>query len=466
MDDNEISEICFPTVSEVLHAVSPNFRNKQKAIALISSMIATIACSKVSVLQVALGLFIQDKKSIQLLQEYAVTSSYYEVRRFKISAGDFASKEKRPVLDGNDGLVHGVYDNFDANLSTQNGLKQTHSLATILIQHSKTSNERTREPIPRLNQAELPSVELSEMQLKTYAGEKKPNMPESFSKNNVLPLKVLCNQHLTVRRSRHCDMQFIKDILTKKDVPDFGGYNTIAAREAGQIAKPKSRVIYKPLINKTPSDCSTVLSAMCEIERDTAHAGQQVTVFTCDQQLYRVTIDIIWNDPSRWANCYPRLGGMHWLMSFAGAIGKLMKNSGLDTWMSSAFAGVDKMLVGKKFPMNIRALRICAIELLRCLIETSTTYDDLDSKLCALSSKNRLDEHWVHDFVVPVFLMLMYVRAEREGEFGLHLYACKKMLPYFFAAGHWNYARDGVVYLRMMESLPVSLMNKFMKGEQ
>ena len=32
-------------------------------------------------------------------------------------------------------------------------------------------------------------------------------------------------------------------------------------------------------------------------------------------------------------------------------------------------------------------------------------------------------------------------------------------------AGHWNYASDGVVYLRMMESLPVCLMNKFMNGE-
>ena len=80
-------------------------------------------------------------------------------------------------------------------------------------------------------------------------------------------------------------------------------------------------------------------------------------------------------------------------MSFAEAIGKLMKNSAVDTWMSWAFAGVDEMLVGKKFPMNIRGLRICAIELLRCLVETSTAYDDLDSKLCALSSKSRLAEH-------------------------------------------------------------------------
>jgi len=32
---------------------------------------------------------------------------------------------------------------------------------------------------------------------------------------------------------------------------------------------------------------------------------------------------------------------MHWLMSFVGAVGKLMKNSGLDLLMKSAFAGVE-----------------------------------------------------------------------------------------------------------------------------
>ena len=39
------------------------------------------------------------------------------------------------------------------------------------------------------------------------------------------------------------------------------------------------------------------------------------------------------------------------------------------------------------------------------------------------------------------------------------------MIPYFFAAGHWNYARDGTVYIRMMENLPDSVLNKFMKGQ-
>ena len=52
--------------------------------------------------------------------------------------------------------------------------------------------------------------------------------------------------------------------------------------------------------------------------------------------------------------------------------------------------------------------------------------------------------------------MLMYVPAEREGEFGLHLYAFKEMIPYVFTNGHWNYARDSIAYLRKMKKLPNS----------
>ena len=56
---------------------------------------------------------------------------------------------------------------------------------------------------------------------------------------------------------------------------------------------------------------------------------------------------------------------------------------------------------------------------------------------------------------------MMYVCAAREGEFGLHLYACKEMTPYFFAGGHWNYARDSLVNLRM--SVSVLLFSNFKK---
>ena len=39
------------------------------------------------------------------------------------------------------------------------------------------------------------------------------------------------------------------------------------------------------------------------------------------------------------------------------------------------------------------------------------------------------------------------------------------MIPYFFAAGHWNYAGDSIVYLRSMEKMSTNLLNRFMNGE-
>ena len=72
----------------------------------------------------------------------------------------------------------------------------------------------------------------------------------------------------------------------------------------------------------------------------------------------------------------------------------------------------------------------------------------------AVSEKSRLAKHWVDNLIRPVLLILLYIRAEIEGEFALHPYVCNQMLPYFFAAGHWNYARDGVAYVRMIEKLP------------
>ena len=54
----------------------------------------------------------------------------------------------------------------------------------------------------------------------------------------------------------------------------------------------------------------------------------------------------------------------------------------------------------------------------------------------------------------PVLLMMTYVMAEREGDWLLHLATFKKMLPYYIAAGHVNYALYGLYYLRSIEKLP------------
>ena len=108
-----------------------------------------------------------------------------------------------------------------------------------------------------------------------------------------------------------------------------------------------------------------MMTAMVEAKRFTNTIGQINTIFTADQQLYKVLVDIRWAYPDQFRHFTPRLGGMHLLMSFIGWIGSLISNSGLEEILKKTYAGVEKMLTGKKYPMNLRALQMVVEELLR-----------------------------------------------------------------------------------------------------
>ncbi len=171
--------------------------------------------------------------------------------------------------------------------------------------------------------------------------------------------------------------------------------------------------------------------------------------------------------PSEYSDVIIRLGGMHMLMSFAGAIDTLMQGSGLSEILESTFAGVTKMLSGKKFPQNIRAMRIVLEELLRSTMGEGsiTTMEELLARLDHAASRSNTSKLWVDCFIKPVFIIILYVRAEREGDWPLHLLVVKQILPYFFASAHVNYARYSLYYMRSMESLGPEELSKFMKGE-
>jgi hypothetical protein len=116
------------------------------------------------------------------------------------------------------------------------------------------------------------------------------------------------------------------------------------------------------------------MSAMAEAQRITHSVGQDFVLFTCDLQLYKVALDVKWAYSDRFSDAIPRLGGMHSLMSFVGCIGTLMEDSEIEDILSEAFGGVAKMLSGKKFPQNIRALRMLTEEIIRGIFYETLCY--------------------------------------------------------------------------------------------
>ena len=67
-----------------------------------------------------------------------------------------------------------------------------------------------------------------------------------------------------------------------------------------------------------------------------------------------------------------------------------------------------------------------------------------------------------------ISLLKTFIKAERTGNWELHLKTMKDMLPYFAAAGHHLYLKSGYIYLQQMASLRLShpdVHQLFMNGQ-
>ena len=65
---------------------------------------------------------------------------------------------------------------------------------------------------------------------------------------------------------------------------------------------------------------------------------------------------------------------------------------------------------------------------------------------------NRTAKLWLQ-YMAMVDILKKFIRAERTGNFNLHLEATNDMLPYFAAAGHNFYLKSAQLYLQKMSKL-------------
>ena len=470
IDRDKAMNDCSPTLLRLLTFICEKFDSKLTA-ATIGNIITAMVNNQPTAMQVALGVVINEKSHIELLNKLGVTCTYDELLRFKSSAAHAAGKRIRNMglTEARNGLVQVVADNFDANISSQNGLQSTHALAMLVTQNKEgveSKDESISTEIRRIEKHIMKEDIVPDIPMHHYQGPKNPDMPKNVAKRIPLPLRILAGQVVSVSKAKETDFEFMKKIATMTDVPEFGGFNTMRTREKQATIKPKTNAVYLPLVDMNPTNPTTIMTAMVEAERVTNQTGQEYTLFTNDQQLYKITVGITWVYQERFLKLIPRLGGMHTLMSFVGAVGSLMSDSGLESIMESAFGGVSKMLSGKKFPQNVRALRMVAEELLAKILrdEHVTSESKLMEILEDRAKVSRTAKVWLENLVKPVFIIMMFIRAEREGNWPLHLYATEQMMPYFFASGHVHYARYGLYYLHSMAKLPSSVLEEFLNG--
>ena len=72
--------------------------------------------------------------------------------------------------------------------------------------------------------------------------------------------------------------------------------------------------------------------------------------------------------------------------------------------------------------------------------------NDVISQTASLSKTALL---WT-EYIKQVSLVRLVIRAERCGSWDLHVDTVKRMLPYFHAAGHLQYAKSAHLYVQQM----------------
>ena len=91
------------------------------------------------------------------------------------------------------------------------------------------------------------------------------------------------------------------------------------------------------------------------------------------------------------------------------------------------------------------------------------TYQELSEYLEAVR-EHPVGRLWVDCLIKPTLLALQLLRAQRDGDSLLQQVSLEAMMPYFFAAGHMNYARCITWYLRNVDNLPTTAKNDIMEG--
>ena len=113
---------------------------------MVANVIKSVITNRPTSLEVTLGVVARETSLIELLHDFGVTATYDDILRFKASAVHAAShsRELQGISYSEAGLVQTIADNFDANISSQNGLQSTHASALLLRSspHHETNQER------------------------------------------------------------------------------------------------------------------------------------------------------------------------------------------------------------------------------------------------------------------------------------------------------------------------------------
>ncbi|KAK3751920.1 hypothetical protein QZH41_007937 [Actinostola sp. cb2023] len=285
--------------------------------------------------------------------------------------------------------------------------------------------------------------------------------------------------------------------------PPTVSLDDIADLDVRECIMEQSNIGYCPMINGSSTKYSTIYTVLKHAQMISATLGQADIVITFDLAIYMKAKQIQWRYPEEFSDLVVRMGGYHIALNYLSLLGKKYLNTGLDDVLieSGVYAAgtISVLMKGKSYNRGVRAHKLAMEALFRLMWRAfvqwySNTHADshndngtliqniadcvkvvenkghvsqqvkvlevevteLTSLFEAFKSEARAKSKmfaFLEQYGSMVNALLQFIKAERTGNWDLHLSAVATMLPHFFAMDRPNYARWLPVYLADMKQL-------------
>jgi len=475
-------------------------KKNQTKVASIGQAIMQAARPRVLLapLQVGLGVQLHHQYAsrflIDTLHQHGFCCSYNEVHQYEQNAALNCGTD---IPNYSSQFIQYVADNVDHNIKTLDGNDTFHGMGMIA---TITPGIKKSTPLCR--------AKVSPSEIACIG-----RVPILYHKEDGLGMTKLkyeqLNSFIAKDSTSQIDLLWKCSILFGSPRPAWSGMMQLVHHGAHPGA---SSVMFLPMIDINPSDSTCVYSTLKYIQEH-SHRYNVTPIITFDQPLWWKALMIISSEPvgSELKNIVLRLGGFHTEMSFLGCIGHLMAASGLQEALEQVYAqnAVVHMLNGKAiaralrghfivdaalnalilastFDINLPEITTDEREGVVGILQTHDSIDNADLKeavilyenliqgsltvedVCKSATISRIDDVfqskkqslkisrtaalWLQ-YMDMIDILRKHIRAERTGNWNLHLQAVSEMLPYMATSGHNNYTKSLHLYLQQMSNL-------------
>ncbi|XP_077972179.1 uncharacterized protein LOC120332986 [Styela clava] len=399
-----------------------------------------------------------------------------------------------------------VWDNNDFGEETSTGKGTTHNTNGIIVQRTIPECEQVSgylEPTAGLSRDRKRSFQPSSSGLVAYRGQKKA-APQQIDESVVTTRCSFVVQEYARKLDQAYILTRIPGDSGESFFPTWTGFNTKLVQNVPLL----SSVGYLPVIDASPTEMDTVLTVL---ERSVQIADKlklQTIVIVFDQAIYSKAQTIRWQTELFKNRTVLRLGEFHTAMTYLACIGKWFGDAGLRDIIIEAElcaeGSLTGVLSGHHYNRSVRCHKLIyeALHRLRWqsfLEEISETDYNLVKKVIS-DLKEHFPSHMYAEVAVspeyntvyqkyvgfikskskcPTFrfwssylemieILLLFLRATKEGNWALHLSAVRAMCPWMFITNRNKYARYLPIYYLEMMSLQEThpdVHNMFVNGE-